>query len=199
MHPIIFRRFHEICADRGAGGAFWEIGATPSDDSLLCLPCLHGATEKIGINLDGPHRWGDFTILQGDANAMTCFPDGRFDTILCNSTLEHDKYFWMTLAEIRRVARKGALVVLGVPGYANLGHNHWVERLSRVPLLKRLLGDCLSSRLASTPTLQVHDFPGDYYRFSPQAMAKVFFQGCEEVQIECLMRPPRILGSGFKT
>src|SRR5215813_8649589 len=99
---------------RGAGGAVLEIGATPTDDTLLALPALHGARERIGLNMDHAcmRRGGDFDIVHGDGNHMP-FPNGRFDTILSNSVLEHDRRFWQTLAELRRVARPGALVILG--------------------------------------------------------------------------------------
>ena len=54
MLPRVYREFERICARRGAGGVVLEIGAVPSDSSLLCRKSLINATEKIGINLDGP-------------------------------------------------------------------------------------------------------------------------------------------------
>jgi hypothetical protein len=52
--------------------------------------------------------------------------------------------------------------------------------------------------LASTPVLQVHDYPSDYYRFSPQAVVELFMRGLKDVQVFSHMRPPRIIGSGIK-
>jgi ubiquinone/menaquinone biosynthesis C-methylase UbiE len=52
-----------------------EIGAVPSGDSLLTMPALAGAVERVGLNLDGPHRYGGFEIHKGDANRMDCFED----------------------------------------------------------------------------------------------------------------------------
>jgi hypothetical protein len=51
---------------------------------------------------------------------------------------------------------------------------------------------------ASTLTLRTHQYPGDYYRFSPQAMVEVFFQGLHDVQVQSLMVPPRVIGGGIK-
>src|SRR4029077_14822716 len=112
MHNEVYRQFDRICARRHAGGAVLEIGAVPSAMTLLTLPSLKHADEKIGINIELPSRCGDIDILQENANAMDSFPADRFDTVLCNSTLEHDKFFWKTLAEIRRVTKPGGLIVL---------------------------------------------------------------------------------------
>jgi SAM-dependent methyltransferase len=191
VHPVIYRKISDICAERHAGGDVLEIGAVPSDDSLLCLACLSGARSRVGLNLDGPAHYRDFEILRGNANAMDCFADASFDTILCNATLEHDAFFWKTLSEIRRVARKGAVVVIGVPGYAKV---QWESPMWR--FLRLFSGRKPEWLRASTPTLIVHNCPGDYYRFSPQAMQEVFFQGFINVQVDVVLVPPRIIGSG---
>jgi SAM-dependent methyltransferase len=199
MHDEVFRRFQRICSRRKAGGAVLEIGAVPADDTLLCLPALSDATEKIGLNIVPPARFRDFSIVQGNANAMSCFPDQRFDTVLCNATLEHDKFFWKTLAEIRRVAKPGALIVLGAPGYRDSRRERWTKRLVRnVPLLGRELERSLPFVFASTLTLHVHDYPGDYYRFSTQTFEEVFFEGMHQVEITSVLTPPRIIGAGIK-
>lgn len=199
MHPRQYAEMERICSERGAGGAVLEIGAVPSDDSLLCMACLAGAAEKIGINLHGPFRYRDFDILKINSNAMDCFPDQRFDTVLCNSTLEHDPFFWKTLAEIRRVAKPGALVVIGVPGYGEVPAM-WSRLLrmpGRLPVLGPLLQRRFDSLLAATPTLVPHYFPGDYYRFGRQAVEQVLCAGMRAVQIRTVMMPPRIIGSGI--
>ena len=201
MHPVMFAAFDRLCRQRAVGGRVLEIGALPGPDSLLNLPALAGATAKIGLSLDGPHRTADFEILQGNANAMERFADASFDAVLCNSVLEHDPRFWLTLAEIRRVARPGALIAIGVPGYG----------AGRLPLFGAALGvlrgvpvigPALHRRYewlsAAVPTLGPHDFPGDYYRFSAPAMAEILLAGLRDVEVTELMQPPRILGSGLK-
>ncbi|MBS0206251.1 MAG: methyltransferase domain-containing protein [Planctomycetes bacterium] len=198
MHATIFQKFEEICSSRKAGGSVLEIGAVPADNTLLCLPCLSAATERIGLNLDGPHSWRGFEILQGNANDMACFPDQRFDTVLCNSMLEHDRQFWKTLVEIRRVAKPGALIVLGVPGYTDFDLLAHLHDLTRIPLLGRFLRRRFQGLASATLTLPIHNYPGDYWRFSPQAMEQVLLEGMDAVEVCSLMIPARIIGAAVK-
>jgi hypothetical protein len=51
---------------------------------------------------------------------------------------------------------------------------------------------------ASTPVLQVHDYPGDYYRFSEQAVREVFLSGYAVLEQRAVMVPPRLIGVGRK-
>jgi SAM-dependent methyltransferase len=197
MHRAVCDVFEEICRVREISGAVLEIGATPDDSTLLNLPSLAGAAEKIGINKTGGSRFRDFTILEVDANDMACFPDQRFDVVLCNAVLEHDRFFWKTLAEVRRVVRVGGLVIIGTPGYRQLPFEpklrRWLARLSRFS--RRPDGWPLQH---STLTLGIHNFPGDYYRFSEQTFREVFFAGMTEVVIRTVLVPPRIIGAGIR-
>jgi len=198
MHPAVFEEFDRICGARGAGGDVLEIGAVASDDTLLCLPALRHSNVRVGVNLEGPFSHRGFDVLRVDANDMDCFVDGSFDTVLCNSVLEHDRRFWRTLAEIRRVARPGALIAIGVPGFAKVRLERLASRLARLPGLGTVLRRSLPALLASTPTLQVHDFPADYYRFSPQAARDVFLEGLAEPEVHTLLLPPRVIAVGVK-
>lgn len=198
MHPEIFKVFDQICASRGAGGSVLEIGAVPCEDTLLCLPSLIAAEERIGVNLDGPHSFRGLEILRGNANDLNCFPDNRFDTIVSNSTLEHDKYFWKTLSEIRRVAKPGALIVLGVPGYTDFELLSHLRKLAKIPLLGRFLRRRFQELESATITLPIHNYPGDYWRFSSQAMEQVLLDGLNAIDVRSLLTPPRIIGSAIK-
>ncbi len=151
MHKTIYQAFERICSERNAGGAVLEVGAKPSAKTLLAMKCLENAREKIGINLNPSATFADFEVVQGNANDMSIFPDDRFDTVLCNAMLEHDKFFWKTISEIYRVTR-----------------------------------------------FKVHNAPGDYYRFSRQAVEEVLLAGMNNIQSEVVMLPPRIIGSGIK-
>ena len=95
------------------------------------------------------------------------------------------------------MARPGALVVLGTPGYAELPgvprRRRWLSRWAW--LSGRPDGWPLQH---STLTLAVHNYPGDYYRFSEQAFREVFFEGMTGVVIRTVLIPPRILGFGFR-
>lgn len=178
------------------GGSVLEVGATPDESTLLNLPALAGAAEKIGLNMAGAGRFKDFTIVEGNSNAMTCFPDGRFDAVVCNATLEHDKFFWKSLAEIRRVTKPGGVIVIGTPGYGVIPFEKKARRLLR--LVPRPLRPWFGGLEVSTLTLFVHNFPGDYYRFSEQAYREVFFEGLKDVVIQSVMSPPRIIGHGIR-
>jgi|SRR5450756_181579 len=194
MHPEIFQTFENICRTLDLRGSVLEVGATPDASTLLNLPALAGAPEKIGLNLTGAGRCGTFSIIAG--NAMTCFPDNRFDAVLCNATLEHDKFFLKSLAEIRRVTKPGGAIVIGTPGYGVIPFETKVRRL--LGWLPRPLRPSLGGLQVSTLTLFVHNFPGDYYRFSEQTFREVFFEGMQSVVIQSVMSPPRIIGHGIK-
>lgn len=196
MHPEIFATFDRICRVRKISGAVLEVGATPDDSTLLNLPALAGATKKIGLNLAGPAQHRDFTIIAGNANAMPVFCDGQFDAVLCNSTLEHDPHFWLTLAEIRRVTRSGGVIVLGTPGYGVIPFERKLARLLK--LFPRSLRPHWEGMGFSTLTLKVHNHPGDFYRFSEQAYREVLLAGLRDIQVETHLSPPRFIGHGVK-
>jgi SAM-dependent methyltransferase len=177
MHKKVFQKFVKICSLKDIRGSVLEVGATPDDSSLLNMRALDDVKEKIGINIDGPHQYKDFSIMKGNANSMDCFSDGRFDAVLCNAVLEHDKYFWETVSEIKRVTRPGGLIVIAAPGYGTSSF--------------RFLAN-------SARTLKIHNYPGDYYRFSVQAFREVIFEGLRDVEITCVLNPPRIIGFGIK-
>ena len=117
MHIRIYEEFERICSKRNITGSVRELGSLPNERSLLCMKSLDGASEKVGINLNGPYEFRDFRIPKGNANAMECFEDERFDVVRCNAMLEHDPYFWKSIAEIKRVTRPGGLIIICVPGY----------------------------------------------------------------------------------
>lgn len=196
MHRTVFNAFDQLCRARDLRGSVLEVGATPDASTLLNLPSLKGATEKIGVNKAGASRFQDFSILEADANALTCFPDERFDAVLCNATLEHDPFFWRSLAEIRRVTRRGGWIAIGTPGYTQLPFEKKLRRL--LGLIPRPLRPRNWALQHSTLTLVVHNFPGDYYRFSEQAYREVFFQGMTGVEVQSLLSPPRIIGCGTR-
>jgi SAM-dependent methyltransferase len=191
MHPTVHAAFREIVDRIQVRGRVLEIGAMPSSDSLLALDVLEG-TERIGVNLHGNITFGGFRIVQANANDMSLFPEGYFDCVLSNATLEHDRFFWKTCSEFKRVLRTGGVAVLGGPaftaesGLAALGiEPPWPE-------------DDARSWANSALTFRFHDAPNDYYRFSPSAFREVIFDGFANVTIKTVMIPPRIIGYGFK-
>jgi SAM-dependent methyltransferase len=152
-----------------------EVGGVLGPNSLLRAPELDGA-ERFCLNLVEMRSRKGVQAVTGNANDMSMFDDASFDLVLSNATLEHDRYFWRSLAEMKRVLRPGGLLVIGVPGY--------VKNPAR-------------DRGKRTATYRVH-YRFDYYRFSEQAVREVFFEGMERVEVAPIMHPPRIIGRGFK-
>ena len=177
MHPKVQRRIFDIVAESGMRpGRVLEVGGRTNQNSLLRAPGLAGA-ERIALNLVKMTDQDGITGIVGNGNDMSgLFEDEAFDMVLCNAMLEHDRYFWRSLAEMKRVLRAGGLLVIGVPGY--------VEDPER-------------DHGKSTHTYKVH-YKVDYYRFSEQAVREVFFEGMRAVEVDPIMAPPRIIGSGYK-
>ncbi|NEO52840.1 MAG: class I SAM-dependent methyltransferase [Okeania sp. SIO3B5] len=203
MHPRVYQEFEKICSEKNINGSVLEIGAIPSSNSLLCMKSLEKATEKVGLDLKGPQKFKDFKIHQGNANSMDIFQDEKFDVVLCNAVLEHDKYFWKTISEINRVTKPGGLIVLGTPGYKYFKIDNTKSLLTKavmkVPSIRSLrLYKYLHPFLTVTVTHQVHDAPGDYYRFSPQTFKEVFFAEMDNVEVRSVLLPPIVIGVGHK-
>jgi SAM-dependent methyltransferase len=176
VHPQVKERFETIVRDTGVRPRrALEVGGLTGPKSLLRMPELRGA-ERISLNLAPMPSRRRITAVRGDANHMDEFEDGSFDLVLCNATLEHDKRFWLSVAEMHRVLEPGGLLVIGVPGFVK-DPEHDRDRWTR--------------------TYRVH-FSFDYYRFSDQAVREVFFEGMERVETSVVGMPPRIIGYGWK-
>lgn len=176
MHPRIHEKFHEIIKAHGPrDGSVLEIGGLPGPHSLLRFPELE-KTRKVLVNLTKKKKVNGIETVQANSNDMAIFETGTFDLVVSNAVLEHDKYFWKSIHEMKRVLKPSGLMVIGVPGYAKLPGDTGCE----------------------TKTFKVH-FKVDYYRFSPQAVQEVFFEGMAEVQCMTMLSPPRVVGWGRKT
>ena len=175
-NPKIQAKFFEIIRESGIRPArALEIGGYLNHNSLLIAPELE-ATERYCLNLMRMRADTPMKAVVGNSNDMHMFEDESFDLVVSNATFEHDKYFWLSLAEIRRVTRAGGMVIIGVPGYT--------KNAKRVGA-------------RGTITFAVH-YRFDYYRFSEQAVRDVFFEGMDDVHVLSMLRPPRIIGHGRK-
>lgn len=198
MHEQVYKAYEEIFTRYTITGDVLEIGAIPYDDTLLCLKSLNSARSKIGLNLNGPFSYRDFEIIKGNANKMD-FKNESFDLVICNAMLEHDKYFWKTIEEIKRVTKRNGLIVVGTPGFKEYKTEKFLRKFKKVPFTWRLRRlKLFDTILTSTLTFMIHDHPGDYYRFSPQAYEDVIFSDMNDVNIISIMTPPRIIGIGSK-
>lgn len=191
MDRVIFGAFRDILSSLHIVGPVLEIGAVPSADSLLSIDLLEGL-ERVGVNIDGNTRFNGFDIIEANSNDLCMFPDGYFDCVLSNATIEHDPFFWKTCSEVNRVLRAGGVAVIGAPGFTT---ETSLEALGiQVPFPE----DTMRSWARSTLTFRIHGAPDDYYRFSPSAFRDIIFAGFSDVTLKCLMVPPRIIGYGFK-
>jgi SAM-dependent methyltransferase len=176
LHPEIQTRFAEIVRASGLRPQrALEVGGYLGRKSLLRSPELRTA-ERYCLNLVELRGSGPIKPVLGNANDMHMFEDESFDLVVTNATLEHDKRFWLSLGEIRRVTSPGGLVIIGVPGFTRTARS--------IPP-------------HGTVTFRVH-YAFDYYRFSEQAVREVFFDGMEGVEVFPVLEPPRIIGYGRK-
>jgi SAM-dependent methyltransferase len=175
MDPRVMAHMHRIVRDRGVRPKrALEVGGYVNEKSLLRSPEIREA-ERWCINLVDQPRGTGIEHVVGNANDMHMFDEDSFDLVMCNAMLEHDRRFWLSIAEMRRVTAPGGLLVIGVPGFRKR---------------KRDQGK-------ATATYKVH-YRFDYYRFSRQAVREVFFEGMEDVKVRPILDPPRIVGHGYK-
>ncbi|MEM6553557.1 MAG: class I SAM-dependent methyltransferase [Planctomycetota bacterium] len=176
-------------------GKIVSVGAGAREWDMLNVSYFRESPEKfelVGINIDPTQlgSYGNFEVIEGDGHAMP-FEDASLDGIICNAMLEHDPQFWLTVAEMQRVVKPGGFVLIGVPGFTG-------KHLSVVHRLLPGHGAVKNDVREATMTYIVHNAPGDYYRFSEQAMKEVLLGGLESIQMEVVMKPPRVIGWGVK-
>ena len=171
------RRYHTIIQRTGIRPErALEVGGLMGAKSLLRFPELAGA-DRYCLNLVDQQSEDTITAVTGNANDMRdVFEDDMFDLIVSSATLEHDKRFWLSVSEMKRVLRPGGLLIISVPGYVK---------------------DPERDQGRATHTYRVH-YAFDYYRFSEQAVREVFFEGMRRVRVKPVMFPPRIFGHGYK-
>jgi SAM-dependent methyltransferase len=187
MHAAIYKMFEDIVSTHKVRGRILEVGAVPKPQSLLAMGPLRNE-ERVGVNIKGNIEFGGFKIIEANGNNMHIFADGHFDCVLSNATIEHDPYFWKTCAEIRRVLRVGGIAIIGAPGFTE-------ETSVKALRMKAQAGfeDWENAAL----TFRYHGAPSDFYRFSINAFREVIFEGYQDVVVNSVMIPPRLIGYGY--
>ena len=174
-HPELQKRIRGLVRKSGIDPErVLEVGGYVDKRSLMRSKKLRNA-DRWCINLvDQPEGTGINHVV-GNSNHMPMFEDESFDIVMSCAVHEHDKYFWLSMAEMKRVLRPGGLMIIAVPGFATLPSD---------------VGN-------TTKTFRVH-YEFDYYRFTMRAVREVFFEGMERVKAIHVLEPPRILGHGYK-
>jgi len=183
MSPTVFDMFADVIAKRITSSnspAALEVGA--GSWTLLSVPALRHF-RKVALNLRFDKLSDELKeteMVVGNSNAIN-FPDETFDCVMSCSSIEHDRYFWKTIAETKRVLKKGGVFVVGVPIYMTLP----------------------TDKDYTTLTYARHGlaYNADYYRFSEQAVREVFFEGYSEVTDEIVIRQypnPYMIAAGRK-
>lgn len=174
-HPVLQQRVHRIVRRSGIRPErVLEVGGYVGPKSLLHSPELARA-ERFCLNMVAQPSGTGIQHVVGNSNDMHMFGANSFDVVVSCAVHEHDKKFWLSIAEMQRVLRPGGLMVIAVPGFA------------RLP----------TDRGNTTKTFRVH-YRFDYYRFTKRAVREVFFEGMERVRVVHLLDPPRIVGHGYK-
>ena len=183
MSPLVFDTFADIFAKRltpSINSAALEVGAGAW--TLLSAPALK-KFRKVALNLSFDKisdELKETEMILGNSNAIN-FPDETFDCVMSCSSIEHDRYFWKTIAETKRVLKKDGIFVVGVPIYMTLP----------------------TDKDYTTLTYARHGlaYNADYYRFSEQAVREIFFEGYAEVTDEIVVRQypnPYMIAAGRK-
>ena len=190
--PLVLDKITEILEGSNIRkGNVLGIGSSPHKKDVLYLEYFRkygGDFNTIGINLDGQFgRFNNFEVIKNDAHEMI-FDDNFFSVILCNSMLEHDGEFWLTIKEVKRVLKTGGLFIVCCPGY--------VDELAEEYADLKVESDRIKYDFCcATMTYQIHG--DDYYRFSERSFKEVIFKGMKDVGVISVMRPPRVIGWGY--
>jgi SAM-dependent methyltransferase len=175
MNPHIKRAFRAAVRASGLRPArVLEVGGKTGGRSLVRCPELAHA-ELMCLNVDEQQSQDSVTFVQGNGNDMGMFESDSFDIVASNAMLEHDRRFWLSVSEMRRVLRPGGLLFIGVPGFVPGTFDDG----------------------AATTTYRFHG-RWDYWRFSDLAVREEFLGGFEDVHVAGILVPPRIVGHGRK-
>jgi SAM-dependent methyltransferase len=127
--------------------------------SLLTLDVFCEA-RRVACNTDFDERSRQaltgLKVLKANSNALP-LNDDEFDCVVSCSVFEHDRYFWKSVSEVRRILKPGGLFVVGTPIYM------------------KLPTDCNHTTL--TYARHGYAYNADFYRFSEQAVREVLLEG----------------------
>lgn len=183
MHPNLSAHYQKLARKYAPEPPYLEIGASPGGRAILAGPWFADRPERVAINLNSFAREDGITFHRADSNDLRgTFADGSFRSIFSNAVLEHDRAFWRSLEEMKRVLASGGLMFVGAPGFIPLA-----QTSAKVEGVKGNV----------TITHNIHAQP-DYWRFSRDAFKAVIFAGFELLELRVVESVPRLVGVGRK-
>jgi SAM-dependent methyltransferase len=183
----IVQEFEKLAQKYGVWGPYLEIGTSRQTQAVTSADHFKG-TERHLVNIAESDGLNGASFYQCDTHDMRgLFADGCFGTVIANATLEHDKHFWLSVEEMKRVLAPGGILMVVASGFSQAPKQAGIQ----------ILGPKGNPVPHTTPTYEVHGSP-DYWRFSPQAMKQVILDGFEVKEVRSMMMPPRIVGVAMK-
>ena len=171
----------------GAVGPYLEIGHEGPQHAVLNHPDFEGAERHFVGHRDGRARDG-ITARVADPNDLSGhFADRQFGTVLWVNGLAHDRKFWRTLDEIRRVLKPGGTLIVVSPGFSKSAGQTGIN----------ITGQKGNAIADATITYRIHDAP-DYWRMSPQGLRDAVLDGFAVREVRVMMMPPRLFGVATK-
>jgi SAM-dependent methyltransferase len=182
MTPTVHRAFEALVSSAFTSPprAVMEVGA--SRKTLLDIAMFKNSRRvalNVAFDAKSREKLGEYEIIEASGNSIP-LESGSFDCIVSSSTLEHDKEFWKTVAEVERLLMPGGVFIVGIPIYTELP----------------------TDMFQSTLTFALHGkrYNADFYRFSEQAVREVLLAGMLPIAETIVRRypSPYMIASGRK-
>jgi SAM-dependent methyltransferase len=185
MMPQLLNHFQAMGEKYEMAGPYLEVGSAGGPRAILSGRYFKERPDRFAINLLDVQPGKDIAFRKGNANDMhALFPDDKFRTVLSNAVLEHDRYFWRSIEEMKRVLAPGGILALGAPAF--IPREQTGVSIAGLPAAAR-----------ATVTYDVHARP-DYWRFSRQAFQDVICEGLELLELRVIGKIPRLVAVARK-
>ncbi len=189
MHSRLNDIYQQLAKKYEMQGPFLEVGVGIKEAAILSGSYFQGKPERFATNLSDKEIIDEqddakIEFIRCNSNNMKDnFADGQFKTVLSNAVIEHDKYFWRSLDEMKRVLAPGGILAVGAPGY--IARKHVKNEMFTSGFKK------------ATVTYDVHSVP-DYWRFSRMAFREVICEGLDILETFIFGRVPILVAVARK-
>jgi SAM-dependent methyltransferase len=189
VHPRLNELYQQLAKKYEMRGPFLEVGVGAKEDAILSGDYFQGLPQRFATNLSDKEitqeaDGANLQFIRCNSNDMKDqFADGQFGTVFSNAVIEHDKYFWRSLDEMKRVLAPGGILVVGAPGY-----------IARKHLKAEMF---IAGVENATATYDIHAAP-DYWRFSRTAFREVICEGLDILETLIFARTPILVALARK-